>query len=386
MPVQATVFSRLLQHVPWGVFERAVAACEADKGHRRLDARSHLVALMAGQLIGANGLRDIEAVMAMHGAALRRRGIEPICRSTLADANAVRPAAPFEALIAALLSQLSPTKERYARKDLRLIDSTLVRPGAAAADWARFQNGHVAAKVHVVYDAKAAVPTFFELTSANTNDITVAKTLMPIAPGASYVFDLGYYDFGFWADLDAQGCRFVTRVKKNTPLTVVAERSPVGESIISDRIVRLPQRLAKSRTNPFAKPGRAIVVAIDDKRRITLFTNDLRSSATYIAELYKTRWQIELFFRWIKQNLRIRRFHGRSYNAVRLQIAAAIIVYLLLKLAHAAAKTRKTAAVFLASVKAALFHRIDLGRLGERIDPRKPSPPWHHAHQFELAL
>jgi hypothetical protein len=206
MPPQATVFSRLLQHVPWAAFERAVATHKSDKGCRTLDARSHLAALMVGQLIEAHGLRDIEAALATHASALRRRGIEPACRSTLADANAVRSAAPFEALITALLGKLSPTKARYARKDLRLVDSTLVRPGAAAADWAKFQKGCVAAKVHVVYDPKNAVPTFFELTSANTNDITVAKGMIPLAAGATYVFDLGYYDFGFWANLDAHGC------------------------------------------------------------------------------------------------------------------------------------------------------------------------------------
>ena len=385
MPTQATVFSSLLQHVPWAVFERSVAAHGADKRCRRLKSRSHLVALMAGQLIEANGLRDIEAVLAMHASALRRRGIEPACRSTLADANAVRSPVPFEELIAALLGKLSPTKARYARKDLRLIDSTLVRPGAAAADWAHFQRGLVAAKVHVVYDPKAAVPTFFELTSANINDITVAKTAMPIATGATYVFDLGYYDFAFWADLDACRCRFVTRLKKNTPLTLLSARRPLGENIISDQVVRLPQRMARSRTNPFGKPGRAIVVSIEGGRHITLFTNDLTSPAVEIADLYKTRWQIELFFRWIKQNLRIRRFHGYSYNAVRLQVAAAIIVYLLLKLAHAAAKTRKTAAVFFAALRAALFHRIEISTLVLKIDKRRPPAPTH-GPQLEFTI
>jgi transposase len=386
MPLQATVFSRLLQHVPWAAFEDAVASHKADKGCRTLDARSHLAALMVGQLIEAHGLRDIEAVLAMHASALRRRGIEPACRSTLSDANAARSAAPFEALITALLGKLSPTKARYAHRDLRLVDSTLVRPGAAAADWAQFQKGCVAAKVHVVYDPKNAVPTFFELTSANTNDITVAKAMMPLAAGATYVFDLGYYDFGFWADLDARGCRFVTRVKKNTPLTLVRKIKRDGDGIVSDRIVRLPQRLASRRTNPFAKPGRAIKLAIEGGRRITLFTNDLTSPATTIAELYKTRWQIELFFRWIKQNLRIRRFHGRSYNAVRLQIAAAIIVYLLLKLAHRDAKTRKTPAVFFASLRAALFHRLDLDSIVQRIERRTPKPNLSNTPQLALAL
>lgn len=387
MPVQATVFSRLLQHLPWAVLNRATNAYQMDKGHRTLDARSHLVALIAGQLVEAHGLRDIEAVLAAHAPALKRRRIEPACRSTLADANKVRAPEAFEAVIPALLAELSPTQRRRTKDDLRLIDSTVVHPGHGAEGWAHFQNGKVAAKVHVVYDPKAQVPTFYELTSGNTNDITVAKTKMPVEAGATYVFDLGYYDFGFWADLDGQGCRIVTRLKKNTPVTVVAER-PVaaGTNIVCDKVVRLPARMARSRKNPFAKDGRMIVVVIQTGKKITLFSNDLESSAEAIAELYKTRWQIELFFRWIKQNLKIRRFHGRSANAVRLQIAAAIITYLLLKLLHNAARTTKTAARFFASVRYALFHRMAVETLVDRIERRQGHLALPPTHQLEFAL
>ena len=128
-----------------------------------------------------------------------------------------------------------------------------------------------------------------------------------------------------------------------------------------------------------------VVVTISTGKTIKLFTNDMESSAEVIAGLYKTRWQIELFFRWIKQNLKIRRFYGRSANAVRLQIAAAIITYLLLKLLHQAAKTKKTVAHFFASVRHALFHRLDVQTLVARIERRqgpKASPP---SAQLELS-
>lgn len=205
---------------------------------------------------------------------------------------------------------------------------------------------------------------------------------MPVEAGATYVFDLGFYDFGFWAALDGQGCRFVTRLKKNTPVTVVAERPvPEGGAIVRDRTVMLPQRLANGRRNPFAKAGRLVVVTIDTGKRLKLFTNDLESPAATIAELYKTRWRIELFFRWIKQNLRIQHFYGHSHNAVRLQIAAAIITYLLLKIVHAATRTKKTVALLFATVRNALFHRIGVETLVGRIERRRacpsrpPSPP-----------
>jgi hypothetical protein len=398
MPIQATLFSRLLQRLPWAVLDRAVAAHGMDQGHRGLDARSHLVALVAGQLIEARGLRAIEVVLRAHAPLLQRQGLRPACRSTLADANRTRPAAAFEALIPALLAELSPAAARRAEAQLRLLDATLVTPGRGAEAWARFQNGRVAAKVHVVYDPDAEVPTFYELTAANTNgppsgrprpdrgDITVAKSKMPIEPGAIYVFDLGYYDFGFWAALDRQGCRFVTRLKKNTPVRVLAERAPpAGGNIGADRTVQLPQRLAQSRTNPFARPGRLISVTTEQGRRLALFSNDLASPAERIAELYRTRWRIELFFRWIKQNLRIRHFHGRSANAVRLQIIAAIVTCLLLALWYRAAATTKTVALFLTALRHALFQRLDLATLVARLERRsrpRPAPP---PHQLEFA-
>lgn len=377
MPVQATVFSQLLQHLPWGAFDRAVATYGMDAGHRGLDARSHLAALIAGQLIEAKGLRDIEATLAAHAPALRRRRLVPARRSTLAEANRWRAPEAFEALIPALLASLSPTKARQAREALRLLDATLIRPGSGAEDWAHFQHGHAAAKVHVVYDPEAQLPVFYEVTSANTNDITVAKASMPIEAGASYVFDLGYYDFGFWAELDAQDCRFVTRLKANTKVTVEADRPPPAvTNIVSDQIVRLPRRMARSRINPFAKPGRMVVVNRDGGKPLRLFTNDLDAPAETIADLYKARWEIELFFRWIKQNLHIHHFHGRSRNAVRLQIAAAIITYLLVKILHAAVKTKNTAALFFAILRNALFLRVHIQTLVGRIEkPPTPTPP-----------
>jgi Transposase DDE domain/Domain of unknown function (DUF4372) len=386
MPVQSTLFSQLLHLLPWSVLDKHVAIHKMDKGNRGLDARSHLSALILGHLIEANGLRDIETAQSAHAPALKRRRIKLACRSTLADANRQRSPDAFEALIPALLAKLTPAKARQAKDELRLIDSTVIHPGRGAQEWAHFQSGNIAAKVHLVYDPQARLPVFYELTHGNINDITVAKTHMPIEAGATYVFDLGYYDFGFWAELDRKQCRFVTRLKINTPVTLIEERPVLNASnaIRRDAVVMLPQRQAKSRKNPFAKPGRIITVVIETGKVLRLFTNDLESSADEIAALYKTRWQIELFFRWIKQNLKIRHFHGRSENAVKFQIIAAIITYLLLTILHTAAKTTKSISRFFTSLRMALFQRIELEtlvtRIERRTEPIAPSP------QLELRL
>lgn len=384
---QATVFSQALQHVPWGVLDREVAARGAAKGLRRLDWRSHLAALLAAQCFGARGLRDIEAAMKVHAGGLSRRGIAPACRSTLSDANKRRDPAVYEALIAPLLARLQPKSLAVTRKDLRIIDSTLIHPGAGAASWARFEDGLVGAKVHVVYDPAIEAPTYFEVTSGNTNDITVAKSSIRIVPGATYVFDLGYYDYGFWADLDAAGCRLVTRLKKNTLVTVLGER-PLGDdpTVLSDRIVRLPSRLARSRRNPFCQDGRIVEVRAQSGRILRVFTNDLTSSARQIADLYKKRWDIELFFKTMKQTLRIKTFIGRSENAVRMQVIAAVIVYIIMKIIH-----QKTALMvpfqnFMAMVSMTIFQRIPIAAVIERATRRTSNASLPPAAQYLLPL
>ncbi len=237
------------------------------------------------------------------------------------------------------------------------------------------------AKLHIVYNPDSERPSFAELTPANVNDITVAKT-MPIRPGATYVFDLGYYDYGWWAELHAAGCRLVTRLKANTPLLVTAENKvPKGSSVLSDRIALLPARQAKSRKNPFQDPVREIRVQTETGKILRIVTNDLDAPADEIAELYKRRWHIELFFRWIKQTLKIRHFFGASENAVRIQIAIALIAFLLLRMAHATQSSVTTLLTFTRLVAQNLMQRRRIDRL---LDP--PPPILKDHRQMNLSL
>ncbi len=187
---------------------------------------------------------------------------------------------------------------------------------------------------------------------------------MPIEPGATYVFDLGYYDYHWWAELDAKGCRIVTRFKSNTALAVVAEL-PVAKdgSILSDRIGHLPARQAASRQNPFQDPVREVRIELETGTVLRILSNDLDASAQEIADLYKRRWQIELFFRWVKQTLRITRFLGTSENAVRIQIAVALIAFLLLRLARAAQNSVHSPLAFARLIRVNLMHRRRIDRL-----------------------
>jgi IS4 transposase len=377
MPHHNTVFRDVLKLVPWHRFEVLVEEHEADARVRRLSTKTQFVALLYGQLSGASGLRETVTGLSSHAARLYHLGATPVRRSTLSDANARRPFAVFADLLAVMMKQAHRGLRRKLAEAVYLIDATSVRLNGHSADWAQFSAGVCGAKVHVIYDPDADRPIYAAVSTANVNDITAAHR-MPIQPGATYVFDLGYYDYRWWAELDAAGCRIVTRFKANTPLAVV-EELPVtaGSNIISDRIGFLPARQANSRRNPMQQAVREVRVMIETGKVLRILSNDLDASAQEIANLYRRRWAIELFFRWIKQTLKITRFVGTSENAVRIQIAVALIAFLLLRLAQAAQKAVRSPLVFARLVRANLMHRRSLNNLLEpppiSTDPRQMS-------------
>jgi hypothetical protein len=378
---QNTVIHDVLKHLPWSWLDRAVEKYGADDLSRSLTTKQHVIALLYGQMSGATSLREIVAGMESHAARLYHLGSGPVKRSTLSDANNHRPWQVFGDLCAQILAQAHRGLRRTLKDAVRLIDSTSVKLSSLSADWATFSTDVFGAKAHIVYDPHADRPVYFAVTPTKVNDITVAKA-MPIEPGMTYVYDLGYYDFGWWAALDEAGCRFVTRLKKNTRFTAVHENPvPKGCNIISDRIGHLPERLARSRKNPFQEPIREIVVVSDTGAILRIATNDLDTKATEIADLYKQRWQIELFFRWVKQTLRIKRFIGASENAVRIQIAIALIAFVLLRLAQATQTAVQSPLAFARLVRANLMHRRPVDRL---LEP--PTPPPASTNQLSLQL
>lgn len=364
-----SVFHQLTKHIPWSVFDQLVEEHRADHRVRQLTTKSQLMALLYGQLCGAASLREIVAGLSSHQNRLYHLGATAPSRSTLADANAQRSCDVFTGLFASMVSQAHRGLRKKIGPAVRLIDSSRLKL-TRMSSWAEFSAKACGAKLHVLYDPDADQPLYCSVTAARINDITAAKA-MPIEPGATYVFDLGYYDFSWWANLDAKGCRIVTRFKKNTPLTVVEERPlPVGSMVLSDRVGHLPKRMACSRKNPFSNPVRELRVTIETGKELRILTNDLDTSADEIADLYKRRWQIELFFRWIKQTLKIRHFLGTSENAVRIQVAVALIAFLLLRLAHTATRMDVGPLAFARLVRANLMHRRRIDRL---LKPQEPT-------------
>jgi hypothetical protein len=360
---QNSVFHDVIKLIPWTVFDRLVEKHGADELVRKFKTRHQLIALLFGQLAGANSLRAIEATMASHWARLYHVGGKVPARSTFADANRIRSPLVFSGLFEHMLGMATRRVRRKMREVVRLIDSTSLHLAGVGTEWARFSAEVCGAKAHIVYDPDLACPIYHVVTEANVNDIVPAKK-MPIDAGATYVFDLGYYDYGWWAELDAAGCRIVTRFKSNTPLCN-AKELPVepGSGVLSDRIGFLPARQASSRRNPMQVAVREITVMTETGVMLRILSNDLDGSAQEIADLYKLRWQIELFFRLMKQTLRITHFIGRSENAVRIQIAVALIAFVLLHILQKMTKVKHGFLELVRLVRANLMHRKDVTRL-----------------------
>ena len=371
MHQQNSVFRDVLKLIPWTVFDRLVEEHGSDELVRKFKTRHQLIALLFGQLSGASSLREIEATMASHQAGLYHLGGKVPRRSTFADANRIRSPLVFSGLFQHMLAMTTRPVRRQMDDVVRLIDSTGLHLAGIGTQWARFSAEVCGAKAHFIYDPDLGRPIYHAVTAANVNDIVAAKQ-MPIEAAATYVFDLGYYDYAWWAKLDQAGCRIVTRFKTNTPLRQ-ARDMPLepGSSVLSDRIGFLPGRQAKSRKNPMQVAVREVVVMTETGKRLRVLSNDLDAPAQQIAELYKRRWQIELFFRLMKQTLKITCFLGRSENAVRIQIAAALVAFLLLHLLQQITKAKHGFLELVRLVRANLMHRKDFTRLRQS----QTSPP-----------
>jgi Transposase DDE domain/Domain of unknown function (DUF4372) len=378
---QNTVFRDMVKLIPWREFKRLVDKHGADDLVRTFTTQHQLIALIFAQLAGAASLREIKATTESHQTRLRLAGGAVPARSTLADANRYRSPLVFSGLFEHMLGMAARTFKRQMGEVVRLIDSTSLHLAGLGTQWARFSTEVCGAKAHVVYDPDLGRPVYHMVTEAKVNDIVAAKQ-MPIEEGATYIFDLGYYDYGWWAKLDEAYCRIVTRFKANTPLCD-AKEVPLepGSGVLSDRIGFLPGRQANSRKNPMQVPVREVVVMTETGKRLRILTNDLDAPAKEIADLYKRRWQIELFFRLMKQTLKITHFIGRSENAVRIQIAVALIAFLLLHMLQRLTKAKHGFLELLQLVRANLMHRKDFTRLRElqvrpTLDSRQLTLDW----------
>jgi hypothetical protein len=284
--------------------------------------------MLYAQLSGKKSLRDLVFSLGRHLPKLYHLGLAPVKRSTLADANEQRPARVFAQTYFKLLSRLeAETPRRSGPQRVKIMDATYVPVCDSLFPWADFMPGKSAVKLHFLLEAEAGTPQELHVTSGQVHELEVARTLS-FAPGDLLLLDRGYVDFAWLYSLHQQGVGFVTRLPGNIRYQVVEDNPvPADAAVLADQAIRLST--AYSRRH-YPENLRLVHYRDPDGKDYVFLTNRPDLPALAVADLYRQLWQIETFFRWIKQNLKIKAFYGTSENAVLIQIWTAMIAYLLL--------------------------------------------------------
>ena len=386
-----SIFSQMLQLISRTGFEQAVRKHRAERHARGFSSWGQFVAMLFCQLGGAKSLREICGGLAASEGKLRHLGLPAAPpRSTLAYANEHRPWQLYEELFQQLLTQCRAVavqqsagshKFRFKHK-LISVDATVIDLCASVFDWARFRRTKGAVKLHLLLDHDGFLPCYAVITEGKHHEVRVARQ-MQYESGTLLVMDRGYNDYGWFADLTQQGVYFVTRMKDNADYLVLEERElPRRKGLLRDQVICFYQQAREGKQCYF----RRIEFYDEEQDRVLVFvTNHLTLAAATVAEVYKQRWQIELFFKALKQSLRIKTFVGTSANALKTQIWAALIAILLIKYLQLKARFGWSLSNLVALLRQQLFVYRDLWAWLN--DPFQAPPPWESMpEQLALAL
>jgi len=361
-----TLFAQIMDYLPWKTFHRIVSRYDGDHRVRTLPCAEHFRTLAFAQLTYRESLRDIEACLSAQSAKLYHMGIgSPIRRSTLADANERRDWRIYAEFAQRLITE---ARKLYAEEDLGLdlantvyaLDSTTIDLCLSLFPWAPFRSTKAAVKMHTLLDLRGNIPSFIHISDGKLHDVNVLDLMIP-EPAAIYIMDRAYLDFERLFTLHDAGAFFVTRAKTNSDLRrIYSAPSDRAQGIICDQTVALsgfysqknyPHHLRRIRFKD-PKTGKTLI----------FLTNLFGPPATTICELYKARWQVELFFKWIKQHLRIKKFYGTSENAVKVQIWTAVSVYVLVAIIKKRLNLDASLYTLLQVFSVTLFEKIPLNK------------------------
>lgn len=333
MQEYSTIIGKILAPIKRRTFKRFVDKYNGDFAIKKLSCWEQFVAVFLGQITNCSSLRDIESFIKFHSNKYYHLGIrKDIARSTLSLANNNRDWHIYRDVFLDLIKTLKQKEYFQTKEVIEIIDSTPILLDLKQHPWIETTMKVKGLKTHVIYNLNQEMPVYFDITGARTNDINVAKTI-ELKAGVTYVADKGYTDYNWWNAINEAGAYFVTRLKKNANISELSEIQNPDKPVNSQIITLTNKYPGGKRKNNYAdKPLRKVIVHREGKGPLILITNDFSRSDTEIAELYKQRWQIELFFKWIKQNLKIKKFLGRSENAIKTQICIAMIVFVLLRL------------------------------------------------------
>lgn len=355
----STVFNQLLQQIPRFKFQRIVNSLQADKYVKVLKSWNLFVALLFSQISGKNSIRDIVIGLEVNKQKLYHLGLPGVKRSTLSYSNKRTDYSVFEKLFYEILSQckdLCPEKKFRFKNKLYSWDATLIDVCLEVFPWAKYQKSKGAIKLHYQYDNKKEIPDFLVITEGKKSELKVAKKEFKIISDSIYCFDKGYTSYRLYANIDREKAYFVTKLKKGLKYKVVGQhkKGNIKKGILRDEIVEVENKTYKKRLR--------LIMYYDFERdqRIDLLTNNFKLASATIQKIYKARWQIEIFFRWIKKNLKIKTFLGTSKNAVMNQVWIAMIYYLLLAYIKYKTKTNSSILHLHRRIRAALMARLTL--------------------------
>jgi hypothetical protein len=324
---------QLLTLIPRHHFEKRVADLDIDRYVKTFTTWKQFTVMLYAQSSGKQSLRDIQNALAAQGTKTYHLGLpNGVKKSTLAEANKNRSYSVFEDLFYCLLSRcknITPKHKFKFKNPLYAFDATTINLCLESFPWAKFRTTKGALKLHCQLDYSGNLPCFVAATNGKCHDLTVAKSLFKIVPDSIYCFDKGYMDFSWFRHIDINKAFFVTRAKKNLQYTVTGQQDVTDKGgVLSDEYITLQGFYTDKNY-----PGKLRLVRYYDPETdsiLEFLTNNFRLAASTIARIYKSRWQIEVFFKWIKQNLKIKTFLGTSMNAVLIQVWTAMCYYLLL--------------------------------------------------------
>jgi Domain of unknown function (DUF4372)/Transposase DDE domain len=364
MNIGTTLFTQVMDFLPWSTFARIVVRYDCDRRVRTLTCAEQYRAMAFAQLTYRESLRDIETCLSAQAAKLYHMGFrEPVRRSTLADANEMRDWRIYAELAQRLISQ---ARKLYVNESLGFdlgntiyaLDSTTSDLCLSLFPWAHFRSTKAAVKMHTLLDLRGSIPSFVHISDGKLHDVHALDMLLP-EPAAIYVMDRGYVDFARLHVLHLAGAFFVTRTKSNMDAhRVYSAPTDRASGIIADQTIALdghysrqhyPEHLRRLR---FKDP--------DTGKTLVFLTNQFTLPAATICALYKSRWQVELFFKWIKQHLRIKRFYGTSENAVKTQIWIAVSVYVLVAIVKKRLGLDASLYTLLQILSVALFEKMPM--------------------------
>lgn len=364
MYVGQTLFAQLMDCLPWTTFARLVTRYDGDTRVRTLPCTEHFRILAFAQLTYRESLRDIEVCLSAQAAKLYHMGIRtPVKRTTLADANERRDWRIYADFAQRLIAQ---ARTLYQTDDLGLdlsntvyaLDATTIDLCLTLFPWASFRRTKAAVKLHTLLDLRGAIPSFIHISDGKLHDVHALDLLLP-EPGAIYVMDRGYLDFERLFTLHQGGAFFVTRPKSNLDCRrLYSASSDRAQGIICDQTIVLSGFYTQQKYPIHLR--RIRFKDLESGKTLVFLTNLFDPPATTICALYKARWQVELFFKWIKQHLRIKHFYGTSENAVKVQIWTAVSVYVLVAIVKKRFNLEASLYTLLQIFSVTLFEKIPL--------------------------